>query len=108
MLRTIIVLLATASVAFPAATSASPDWTGSFVPPAQEDGSGPSGHPATHTSGTAEPPPVSDDEFPWMWLAIGSSAVALGLAGVEITRMRRSAPGWPTSSAASGPRDRIR
>ena len=66
------------ALSFPVMASASPDWTGSFVPESRSADAAPAATPLSE----------SDDESPWMWLAIGSSVIAVGLAGVELSRLR--------------------
>ena len=70
------------ALSFPVMASASPDWTGSFVPESRSADAAPAATPQVTLLSE------SDDESPWMWLAIGSSVIAVGLAGVELSRLR--------------------
>ena len=86
MLRLFASALAACALAlsFPVLASASPDWTGSFDATPRSTDAVPVTTPASQITAPAEP----EDEFPWMWLAIGSTAIAVSLAGVELSRLR--------------------
>jgi len=96
MLRLLASALAALALAlsFPVMASASPDWTGSFVPKTRSADAMPAATVAPQTSVPSE----SDDEFPWMWLAIGSTVIAVCLGGVELSRLHARPKGHAASA----------
>lgn len=91
MSRLIVCLLLAAALMFPVTASAYKDWTGAYVPDADTREAYDSFYDTTVDQTPVSSGQPSDDEFPWMWLAIASSSVALGLAGLQMTRSRRFA-----------------